>query len=222
MHSTQLNTVLTISPLFSVLAGFEQKAESSPQAFLSNAIFLCEFYTRYLLQGKPVNPLRVPVWKYLEYMLESRKPFFLSHCFRLVSILFNFHFMLKKCIFFIFVRPVIMCVPKPASCHQQLADYCESVLALVLMSYHEYHTSELQETAQATLKSWLQFFFRLFPQTLFIHFLYMPLHVCPGCQTVLNVNVFVVFWSLNIVCARQKQRCSSKGPLNYSKLENLV
>ncbi|XP_065283425.1 uncharacterized protein [Dermacentor albipictus] len=65
--------------------GFEQKAESSPQAFLSNAIFLCEFYTRYLLQGKPVNPLRVPVWKYLEYMLESRKPFFLSHCFRLVQ-----------------------------------------------------------------------------------------------------------------------------------------
>lgn len=65
--------------------GFEQKAETSPQAFLSNTIFLCEFYTRYLLQGKPVNPLRVPVWKYLEYMLDSRKPFFLNHCFRLVQ-----------------------------------------------------------------------------------------------------------------------------------------
>lgn len=64
---------------------FEEKAESSPQAFLSNTIFLCEFYTRYLLQGKPVNPLRVPVWRYLEYMLGSRKPFFLNYCFRLVQ-----------------------------------------------------------------------------------------------------------------------------------------
>lgn len=65
--------------------GFEKKADSSPQAFLSNTIFLCEFYTRYLLLGKPVNRLKVPLWKCLEHMLESRKPFLLSHCFRLVQ-----------------------------------------------------------------------------------------------------------------------------------------
>ncbi|KAK8786706.1 hypothetical protein V5799_023517 [Amblyomma americanum] len=65
--------------------GFEEKAESSPQTIISNAIFLCEFYTLYLVQGKPVNPLRGPLWKYLSFMLESRKPYFLSHCFRLVQ-----------------------------------------------------------------------------------------------------------------------------------------
>uniref|UniRef100_G3MPG0 MIF4G domain-containing protein n=1 Tax=Amblyomma maculatum TaxID=34609 RepID=G3MPG0_AMBMU len=65
--------------------GFEEKAESSPQLVISNAIFLCEFYTRYLVQGKPVNPLRGPLWKYLEFMLQSRKPYFISHCLRLVQ-----------------------------------------------------------------------------------------------------------------------------------------
>lgn len=69
--------------------GFEEKAVSSPQAVLCNAILLCGFYTRCLLHGKPINPLRAPTWKYLTYMLESRKQLFLKHCFQLVcNILF--------------------------------------------------------------------------------------------------------------------------------------
>ncbi|KAL3205140.1 hypothetical protein MRX96_040895 [Rhipicephalus microplus] len=65
--------------------GFEEKAESSPQAFLSNTVFLCEYYTQYLLHGAPVNSLKAPVWRYLEFMLQSRKPYFLNQCFRLVQ-----------------------------------------------------------------------------------------------------------------------------------------
>ncbi|KAH9368795.1 uncharacterized protein LOC144178510 [Haemaphysalis longicornis] len=65
--------------------GFEEKAVSSPQAVLCNAILLCGFYTRCLLHGKPINPLRAPTWKYLTYMLESRKQLFLKHCFQLLK-----------------------------------------------------------------------------------------------------------------------------------------
>lgn len=70
--------------------GFEEKAVSSPQTVLCNAILLCGYYTRCLLQGKPINPLRAPTWKYLTYMLESRKQLFLKHCCHLLKNRINF------------------------------------------------------------------------------------------------------------------------------------
>ncbi|CAN7982808.1 unnamed protein product [Ixodes hexagonus] len=65
--------------------GFEEKAKSSPDSVLCSTIFLCEFYTRYLLfGGEPLEPLREPLWKYFEFMLQSRKQYFTKHCLRLV------------------------------------------------------------------------------------------------------------------------------------------
>ncbi|CAN8013580.1 unnamed protein product [Ixodes persulcatus] len=64
--------------------GFEEKAKSSPNSVLCSTIFLCEFYSRYLINGLPLKPLRVPVWKCLEYMLQSREQYFTKHCLRLI------------------------------------------------------------------------------------------------------------------------------------------
>lgn len=64
---------------------FEEKAKPSPLSLVCSAIFLCGFYTRYRLHGKPIKPLGTPVWKYIMYMLESREQFYLNQCFELVK-----------------------------------------------------------------------------------------------------------------------------------------